>query len=188
MTELILGTAEFNKDGYAGKPPLEKREIIRILNTAWEGGIRTLDDADTYNTEWIRDFYSGFFRLNKSRWDSCYEPAYNDFYHYKADEEVKPYVLQASVYTKSQVKNLTDAIVPLNINNLTFSHDVFSDTERFIARSIFDRGRLLDEGYTVHDCLSFVYRHAPKGVIVGVSSVKELQEILTAWGSLNEKK
>lgn len=181
MVDLILGTAEFDPKGYAGKPVPSQREIIRILNLAYEGGIRTLDCADTYGTEEIEKYFAGFNRINKSR-----DLAKTDsFYHYKPGEEAKIGIKKASVYDLGQVWGLKETIIPLNINNTLFLKTSL-DCSPYI-RSIFDRGRLLAEGYTVKDCLSFVYRRGPKGVIVGVSSVKELDELLTAWGSLNAK-
>lgn len=180
MTKLILGTAEFNPAGYAGKPCPSNQEIVRILNRAWEGGVRTLDCADTYGTENIEDFFGGFDRINKTR--TCTLPCY--WYHYKPDEPLQA-VQKASVYEIEQLAGLDEAIVPMSINNTDFINSCTSCIP--YVRSVFDRGRLLDQGYSVRDCLSFVARQKIKGVIVGVNSVKELEEILTAWGSIHGK-
>jgi hypothetical protein len=182
MSQLILGTAEFNKDGYAGKPCPSEKEIVRILNLAWEGGIRTLDCADSYNTEWVEKYFGGFDRIYKSR-NSASSAAW---YHYRPGEAVKVGIARASVYDIEQLAGLRETIVPFNINNVAFGNVLFLNSAPII-RSIFDRGRLLEQGYTVRDCLSFVARHHNSGAIVGVNSAKELQEILTAWGSINGK-
>ncbi len=100
------------------------------------------------------------------------------WYHYKQDEPRLSGLQQASVYNLGQLTGLKDVIVPLNINNVLFAHPLFKRTVYF--RSVFDRGRLLKQGYTIKDCLSFVKRHKNDGVIVGVNTEKELQEVLKA--------
>lgn len=174
--KLILGTAEFHPEGYAGKACPSIKEIIRILNLAWEGGIRTLDTAEAYNNKEVLDKYAGGFgRINKSR----YEGISNcdlQYYHYKETEEPRQGITYASVYTKEQLAGLEHVIIPFSINNTLFAGPIYKRPP--ILRSVFDRGRLLEQGYTVKDCLSFVKRYHTEGVIVGVNSVKELEEIL----------
>ncbi len=173
---LILGTAEFGPQPYGEgvKAPPTKIEIVRILNLAWEAGIRTLDTSDQYGTEPIDSLFVGFDRLFKSRQEK------SAYYHYKQLEEPIKGIKKASVYTPAQVQGLEEAIVPFNINNTTFLGQALPP--RTCIRSVFDRGRLLKAGYSVKDCLSFVKRaNAPGGVIVGVNSVKELTQILKAW-------
>lgn len=172
--ELILGTAEFNPEGYAGKPRPSTKEILRIFNLAWEGGIRTLDCAVDYYCEDALEYALYFDKMIKSR-----KLGRGQWYHYKQTEERIDSVEQASVYTIEQFRGLKKAVVPFNIDNLEFVG--LLGTNIVYARSVFDRGRLLEKGYTVKDCLSFVKRHPLAGVIVGVNSVKELEEILKAW-------
>lgn len=174
--KLILGTAEFGMRPYGDgiTAPPNRQEILKILNLAWESGIDTLDTADTYGTEAITDLFGGFKQIFKSR------KVQGAYYHYAPGESRIEGVKQASVYDLEQVQGLDSVIVPLNINNT-----LFKDVKAPIVyvRSVFDRGKLLKEGYTVKDCLTFVKRHSPQGVIVGVNSVKELEDILKAWSA-----
>lgn len=170
--ELILGTAEFGHPSYDPHP--DKKEIIRILNLAWESGIRTLDTADSYHTEHLEPYFGGFKRLFKSR------TAREAFYHYKPLESPIRFIKRASVYDLEQLEGLREVIVPLSLNNTKFV-DKLDQINIVYARSVFDNGKLLQEGYSVRDCLSFVKRQPVNGVIVGVRSVKELMEILTSY-------
>lgn len=180
--KLILGTAEFCKTPYGegiASPP-SRQEIVKILNMAYDSGITTLDTSDQYDyLDGMQELFNGFSRIEKSRTipeDRRYfGPPY---YHYKQDEAIQPGIDRASVYTKEQLKGLTSAIIPVSINRT----DLISlAPTHWYARSVFDRGRLLKEGYAVKDCLSFVKRQHPNGVIIGVNSVAELEEILKAW-------
>ncbi len=168
--KLILGTAEFDPKGYAGKPPVGKKEVVRILNLAYEAGVTTLDTAVAYNVD--ESLFGGFGLIRKSK-----ELRPDHFYHYSTAEEPRVEALKASIYSLEQAKDVNEVIIPLNINNT-----VFKDVRAPITyiRSVFDRGRLLPE-YTVKDCIGFVRRHNPQGIIVGVNTVTELEEILKAW-------
>lgn len=179
---LILGTVEFGEvygEGVREKP--SEQEIVRILNLAWEAGIRTLDTAEAYNCyDVVQKYAKSFDKIHKSRNVSkVLNQGY--WYHYKQNEARIPDIKQASVYTLDQLRGLERACIPFSINNTTFAE--VKCPESLVLRSVFDRGRLLKEGYTVKDCLDFVKRHFLElrpSVIVGVNSVKELEEILKA--------
>lgn len=172
--ELILGCAEFNPEGYAGKPRPSSKEIVRILNLAWEAGIRTLDTAEAYNCQDVIQQWGSMFKIiDKTKNVNVI----NKFYHY-GEEEKAIWRKQASIYTQEQFLYTTEeAIVPFSIYRTEFKPGGI----KTYARSVFERGRLLKMGYTVKDCLSFVKRHPFTGVIVGVCKEKELQQILEAW-------
>lgn len=174
---LILGTAEFNPKGYGGKPPIEKREILRILACAHNNGIKLLDTADTYGTEALEPYFVGFGKLFKSR------TAMSAFYHYQPLESPIEGLKMASVYEIEQMDGLNSVIAPLNIDDTRFLeyHLTIAPRPTFYARSVFGRGRLLDMGYTVKDCIDFVKRQSIEGIIVGVNTVAELEEILKAY-------
>lgn len=174
--ELILGTAEFGPVGYGEgvTAPPSKQEIIRILNLAWESDIRCLDTSDQYGTEYLEPYFKGFGQIFKSR------TVKGAWYHYKPLESRVEGVEQASVYDWDQIEGLKGIIVPLNINNTSFLECRRPFTSIY-ARSVFDRGRLFKEGYTVKDCLGFIKRQCLTGCIVGVNSVRELEEILKVW-------
>ena len=171
--KLILGTREFGSAyGEGVQIPPSNPEIIKILNLAWESGIRTLDTADTYGTEGVEKYFGEFDRLFKSR------TIKDAWYHYQPYEPPLKGIKKASVYTREQLADLDNVVIPLNIHNTEF---VGVKAPIVYIRSIFDRGKLLAQGYSVKDCLSFVKRHNPQGVIVGVNSLKELEEILSVW-------
>lgn len=174
---LILGTAEFNPKGYAGTKCPSKKEITKILHLAWEGGIRTLDCAEAYNCyDPLNPLYTKFHRIWKNRERVTYR---RNYYHYKQTEKRLEGITHASVYTLDQLMGLQSAIVPVNLNNTTFTWQMFKTPLYF--RSVFDRGLLLKQGYSVRGCLKFVKKFPNDGVIVGVKSAKELEEILKVW-------
>lgn len=170
---LILGTSEFGHPDYAPHPP--KQEIVKILNLAWNNGIRWLDTADTYNLDPLKGLFGGFRQLFKSR------VAKDCFYHYKPNEARLEGLEKASVYDLEQIEGLKEVIFPLNINNTTFSSIKFSMAKKYYARSVFGKGSLLEEGYSVKDCLDFVKRHPVNGIVVGVRSLRELDQILEVY-------
>lgn len=177
-TELIIGTSEFGIDGYADLPRIPDMEIIRILNKAWENGVRMLDCADTYGTDHIQGLFSGFECLNKTRRLPLLSKLY---FHYKPGE-APIFVELASVYDPEQIPGLKKAVVPMSLNDTRFCN--VKHLEKIYARSVFDRGRLLESGYTIKDCLSFVMRQDVDGIIVGVRSVTELEQVLKSWREL----
>lgn len=168
--QLVLGTAEFGHPEYAPHPT--RQEIVRILNLAWRAGIRTLDTADTYNG--YNGLYGGFKLLEKTR------AIGRDIYHYQPGEAAKD-VKRASVYDVAQLTDQLElAIVPIHINKTDFIRR-YPQRCAVFARSVFANGKLFEEGYSVFDCLDFVNRLPLTGVIVGVRSVKELEQILEAY-------
>ncbi len=196
MSHLILGTAEFSLTGYAGKPCLSIGAVRDILKLAKEGGITLLDTAESYGcTDLLQTFAKGFCIYTKTRdWKVQLDWGDNELrgilYHYQPNEAVKdlPFVhrwvnLGASVYDKAQLPSNTSRIlqVPFNIENREFE-GVFDDYRTVFVRSVFGRGKLLEK-YSVKECLDFVKAYRPDGVIVGVNSARELEGILTAWGS-----
>ncbi len=196
MSHLILGCAEFDPYGYGGKYPIALHEIRSILSLAKEGGITLLDTAESYGcTDVLKTEAKGFCVYTKTRdWRVNLNWGDNELrgilYHYQPNEALieLPFVhrwvnLGVSVYDKAQLPANTSRIlqVPFNIENRTFE-GVFDDYRTVFVRSVFGRGNLLEK-YSVKECLDFVKAYRPDGVIVGVNSAKELEKILTAWGS-----
>lgn len=192
---LILGTAEFNPEGYAGQPPIERSEIRKILACAKEGGINILDTAESYNCHSIlKEDAKGFCIYTKTRdWRVHLDWGENELrgilYHYKPGEPLieLPYVhrwvnLGVSVYDRAQLpeNKLRIIEVPFNIQNNDFG-DVFDTYRTVFVRSIFGRGELLQNGYNVYDCINYVRSYRPDGMIVGVKNTKELEMILKAY-------
>jgi hypothetical protein len=196
MSRLILGTAEFAPQGYAGYPALSATEIGSILSLAKEGGINILDTADSYDCYAdLRLRAKGFCIYTKTRdWKVQLNWGDNELrgilYHYQNVEAPVelPFVhrwvnLGVSVYNKSQLPANVSRIlqVPFNLENREFA-ECFNDYRTVFVRSVFGRGELLKK-YSIKECLDFVKAYRPDGVIVGVRSTKELEDILTAWGS-----
>ncbi len=196
MTQLILGCAEFAPEGYAGKPCPSDKEISSILSLAKEGGITLIDTAESYGCgDTLKRLAKGFCIYTKTRdWKVQLNWGENELrgilYHYIFAEPLVelPFVhrwvnLGVSVYGKWQLPSNTSRIlqVPFNIENREFE-EVFDDYRTVFVRSVFNRGELLKK-YSIKDCLDFVKAYRPDGIIVGVNSTKELEDILTAWGS-----
>lgn len=200
MTQLILGTAEFNPEGYTGKPCPSDKEISAILALAREAGITLLDTAESYGCAYtIKKLAKGFCIYTKTRdWKVQLDWGQNELrgilYHYEPNEASLdlPFVhrwvnLGVSVYDRAQLPSNTSRIlqVPFNIEKREFE-DCFEDFRTVFVRSVFGRGELLKK-YSVKECLDFVKSYRADGIIVGASSAKELEQILTAWGSTNGK-
>lgn len=189
---LVLGTAEFNPEGYNGVK-VEEEEAVRIFSLAREAGIHLLDTAESYNChDLIKYCAKGFSVYTKTRnWRVNLAWGDNELrgilYHYGFLEERRelPFIhrwvnLGASVYLPAQLPDERMRIiqVPFNIDDCRFIN-VFETYRTVFVRSVFNRGKLLEK-YSVKECLDFVQKYRPDGVIVGVKNVKELEEILKA--------
>lgn len=190
---LILGTAEWIPSGYAGKPCPSEKELRRTLALAKEAGIRMIDTAEGYYCyNRLKKYAKGFCIYTKTRdWQVHLDWGENELrgilYHYTQEEKPVelPFIhrwinLGVSVYTREQLPENKMRIlqVPFNIENKVFE-DVFDTYRTVYIRSVFNRGELLKK-YSIKDCLKFVEQYRSDGVIVGVSSAKELEEILKA--------
>ena len=199
MTSLILGTAEFNPAGYANIAPLEDAEKRRILGLARECGINMIDTAESYNSgEFIKNNAKGFCIYTKTRdWKVQLDWGPNELrgilYHYQPTENPiqLPFIhrwvnLGVSVYDQAQIPDERRILqIPYNIEMPEFER-CFTTHRNVFVRSVFGRGTLL-ETHTLADCLADVLKHRPDGIIVGVKSARELEDIILAWESLHEK-
>lgn len=174
---LVLGTAEFGRvygEGVTERPSPE--EIDMLLNVAWANGIQHLDVADSYGYTIDPSYFKLLFKSRDLK-----NPEH--FYHYQPGEPNRG-VKKASVYEVDQLDGLEAAIIPVNLNNTEFSSVQSAWPPLVYIRSPFDRGRLLKQGHTVRDCLEFVSNISCEGLIIGVNSVKELEEIICIWKEL----
>lgn len=191
MSKLILGTAEFNPEGYGGKLALSVSEINKILDCAKQAGINIIDTAESYNCqEILRTQAKGFCIYTKTRdWKVTLDWGDNELrgilYHYKPEEKQQtlPFVhrwvnLGVSVYDRFQLPEDTSRIlqVPFSYLNRKFE-DCFANYRTVLVRSVFGNGECLKK-HSVKDCLAFVGQFRPDGIIVGVNSSKELEEIV----------
>ena len=191
--KLILGTANFGGQyGYGESPSLA--EIERILNVAADVGIEYIYTAPAYSN--TVDF-GQFKQIQKTPyWGEAYALLQHD-----PDGSLGPparakylgYVQKygISVYTPEQMKKAArypiDIIqVPCNIADNRFIPYLPELKKRGVevhARSVFLQGALLEgrfgfRKFTVQECLGFVLAQDFDGVVVGVNSAEQLQELL----------
>ena len=192
---LILGTAEFDPQGYADNGVIDDSEKRKILACAKEGGINMIDTAEGYNChDYLKKEAKGFSIYTKTRdWKVNLDWGNNELrgllYHYKQEEAPVelPFIhrwlnLGVSVYSEAQIpeNRLRILQIPFSLSNRKFE-GVFDAFRTVFVRSIFNRGELLRR-YSVKDCLDFVKQYRPCGIIVGVKTALELEEILKWHG------
>ena len=193
---LILGTAQFGsnygikQDGQPSPP-----EIDRILKTARRAGITKVDTAPAYGN--MVDF-DQFKVITKTPYAGL-----NDYYallHHNPYGRIEDIIfakklgfverIGISVYTPEQLERVIDEIdivqIPLNLADNRFIPYLPELRKRGIeihARSAFLQGALLIGAYglpqcTVADCLGFVLSQDVDGVVVGVNTAEQLQELV----------
>ena len=198
--KLILGTANFGGAyGYGESPSLA--EIERILNVAADAGIEYIDTAPAYNCGYA---YNGFKVIQKTPvpWYNI-DYLMNNYAVLEHDpdgtmaqpQEAKNYGLilraGASVYTVEQMQRFLqykpDILqVPMNIADNRFIPHLPELHKRGIevhARSVFLQGALLEgrfnlPEYTAEQCLAFTLAQDVDGVVVGVNTAEQLQELV----------
>ena len=193
--KLILGTANFGGQyGYGESPSLA--EIERILTVAADAGIEYIDTAPAYNCDYA---YNGFRVITKT-------PFYylGVRYHAVLEHDPDGRLIAAkeaktlgwvdkfgiSIYTVEQMQKALhgnpDIIqLPMNIADNRFIPYLPELHKRGIevhARSVFLQGALLTgrglPKYTAAQCLAFVLAQDVDGVIVGVNTAEQLQELV----------
>ena len=191
---LILGTANFGGQYGYGEPP-SLAEIERILNVAADAGIEYIDTAPAYNCDYA---YSGFKVIQKTPY---WGKAYALLQHDPDGSLYEPMMAKncrlvqkcgISVYTPEQMlavfynHEVPDIIqVPCNIADNRFIpwlpnlHELEIEVH---ARSVFLQGALLEgrgvPKFTAEQCLAFVLAQDVDGVIVGVNTAEQLQELV----------
>lgn len=197
MAKLILGTAEFGPKAYAtAKEPLSLNLIRIIMNAAHHYGITTLEGAEDYHCdEVLKDLRFELiykvrhpYNIHQVLENTGRRNLLGLMYHHwptdRASQVMKHPALSytgSSVYTHGQVSSSDEMVeVPLNLENKTFEK---MTAPCKLVRSVFNRGELL-KTKTVKECLDYV-KSLPNihGVVVGVNSVAELEEIVKQWHS-----
>jgi hypothetical protein len=195
--KLILGTAEFGPKAYGtAKEPLTVAEIEKILRLARMGGIKILEGAESYGCDDIlkNSYFDVIYKVkhpyNLNRILSSLERQRLTglLYHHTFDSPAQmPLASNLVDYVGSSVYNYKQVLgregileVPLNLEDKTF--EKISAPVKLV-RSVFGRGELLTK-YSVKECLDYV-RNNPTvhGIIVGVNSSRELEQILESWNS-----
>jgi aryl-alcohol dehydrogenase-like predicted oxidoreductase len=191
--KLILGTANFGGQyGHGASPSLA--EIERILNVAADAGIEYIDTAPAYNCDYA---YNGFKVITKTPFD------FGDYYallEHDPDGDMGAATAAktlgfvekcgASIYTPERMMKVLhgkpDIIqLPMNIADNRFIPYLTELHKRGVevhARSVFLRGALLTgrklPKFTAAQCLAFVLAQDVDGVIVGVNTAEQLQELV----------
>lgn len=193
--KLILGTAEFGPKAYGtATEPIPLAEVEKIFRIAYKGGIETLEGAESYKCDTLlqNTAFNVIYkvthpynldgilkRLQRTRLTGL-------LYHHgfitpsqMPLQDVRIDYRGSSVYSHKQILGSEDIIeVPLNIENTEF--EKVGATVKLV-RSVFGRGELLKK-YSVKDCLDFIKKNSTvHGVVVGVNSGRELEEILKYW-------
>ena len=191
--KLILGTANFGGQyGYGESPSLA--EIERILTVAADAGIEYIDTAPAYNCDYA---YNGFKVIQKTPfWGEAYALLQHDPdgdmgvpMRAKYLNLVKKFGI--SIYTVEQMQealhSTPDIIqLPMTIADNRFIPYLPELHKRGIevhARSVFLQGALLEgkfnlPKYTAEQCLAFVLSQDVDGVVVGVNTAEQLQELV----------
>lgn len=152
---LILGTANFNREGYGKK--LEKDECFRILDRAKELGIKTLATAFDYGTD---------VAMEHGLWDMVYK-----YDHGKIKWG------QVSGFSLETPETYLGGLIMASFNPLDHRFKYTASEEFFIARSIFCGGRLQrsNKEDVARLCFGFLRSHDVKNAVFGVESIEELE-------------
>ena len=192
--KLILGTANFGGQYGYGEPP-SLAEIERILNVAADAGIEYIDTAPAYNCDYA---YNGFKVIQKTPY---WGEAYALLQHDPDGSMLRPFEAKIfgfvkrfgiSVYTVEQMQKAIRYIaapdiiqLPMNIADNRFIPYLPELHKRGIevhARSVFLQGALLTgrkvPKFTAEQCLAFVLAQDVDGVVVGVNTAEQLQELV----------
>lgn len=196
MQKIILGTVQFGSDygiKHDGQPSL--KEIEKIAQVAWNGGIRVIHTSWQYGLPKICEaMFSEFGWMVK-------DDKYPDLFYWNRPFKQR---IGKSIYSLNENhESYSLLIVPVNILDNRFLKLKTNITE-IIARSVFLQGLLLMENlplwlsdkafFAIHDfqkkCneLKLKYYEAALGwvlgledvdhVIVGVNSAKQLEQLL----------
>ncbi len=179
LDRLVIGTANFGRD-YNGHY-VDGKEQNLIMEYMKEVGIEWLDVATAYGTDKIgRD---NFFRIVKTNSDynpyhpkdkyiSHSEEKYNRKWHDGFSTDIPEACFNSPLFSSSFCGSLFVEF-PYSIMNRHFK---FTKKCKFIARSIFCKGKAL-KYFSPRECIDFVLMN-PRidKVILGVDSVDQLRE------------
>lgn len=204
IARLCLGTAQFHSSyGATNKLGQPSEKTIRaIIACAAEAGIRYADTASEY--------YRGFdqpwnvvckLKARDLAMASWYYGSSFPWYAILSHEPTAEHLVRAvkaagykgrigqSIYHDQYGWEWAEVVqFPLSIADRRMMRlvHVFKPGLVKFARTVFLQGKLLQMGYSVADCLGYVLRQPVDFAIVGVNSVKELEEIIKAANDLPE--
>ena len=195
--KLILGTANFYHEYGINGVQLRHSEIDRILDTAREAGIEYIDTAPAYLNRWndwdmlhVPDF-TGFKMIQKTPWQGRawallqhnpdgIPPARNELVENVGISIYTVEQMQAALHYPIDIIQL-----PMNIADNRFIPYLPELHKRGVevhARSVFLQGALLTgrkvPKFTAEQCLAFVLAQDVDGVVVGVNTAEQLQELV----------
>jgi len=168
LNRLVVGTANWTKE-YNGHKVSDKEQQL-IMEYMKEVGIEWLDVATAYGTQDISRDFNKIVKSNEN-----IPTNYGDILlsHTSVDFDVdfhdglSTYIPESCIYEGLVVE------FPYSIMNRHFK---FSNTNTFIARSIFCKGKAL-KYFSPQECIDFVLMN-PRidKVIIGVDSADQLRE------------
>jgi hypothetical protein len=199
VARLCLGTAQFGLEYPSGAVKPKDFEIRNIIETAHEAGIRWADCAPAYGFQFTRKDWKVVVKFKAA------DLARVGYYIGQADvimshEPKAEYLVRAvkaagfkgqigaSLYWPDPRPAWAPTVqFPLNLADRRYATLAAAKQYTRFARSVFLQGKLLQMGYTVSQCLGFALRQPVDYVVIGVNSVKELEDILAAAEALPEK-
>jgi aryl-alcohol dehydrogenase-like predicted oxidoreductase len=182
LDRLVIGTANFGCD-YNGHNVSEKEQNL-IMEYMKEVGIEWLDVATAYGTENVGK--GEFKRIVKNDWcERGFELVENDILMVHGGYEAKTMILSENFkhsfsidYDMPKPPNVALEYIELPYNILNRYHEktIKDISIKFIARSIFCKGKALKH-FSPRECIDFVLMN-PRidKVILGVDSVDQLRE------------
>lgn len=196
IARLCLGSA----------PYCLKEHPQKIIDCAYEAGIRFFDTAQSYGTHWPADDQDWKIITKVKATDWIVRPAQLSAWALLAHEPEAGHLVRAvkvagykgkigqSLYYPEAPASWAEVVqFPLNLADRRYAAlyprryaDLYPAGQQFHARSIFLQGKLLEMGYSVSDCLGYVLRQPVDYAIIGVNSVLELEEVIMAANDLPE--
>jgi len=180
--KLVLGTASWGQPYGIKNQRTSPQEIERILDTAYNAGVRMIDTAPAYN---CKNSFVGFKVIQKTPY------AGNAHAVLQHNPDGVPTQDGISIYTVQQLLRALEHSIkivqlPLNIVDGRFLQYLPMLRERGIeihARSVFLQGALLIGAFglpklDIETCLGYVLAQDVDYVVVGVNSEQELKQLL----------
>lgn len=204
---IAIGTANWGKE-YNGVK-VSEGDIDKILGYAQCAGIDTIDCATAYGWDWtqVNSFFRKIVKVNandsmavlqKIADDDTAEIMAHDFV--TAQQSLGASCTGISIYTNRDYYNLNsdarDAVstieVPYSLYDRRFAQFIKDEWEYhvIIARSIFLRGKIIQDGIPAEECIKFCLANPYiDKIIIGVDSIEQLQrnlDFIHKWNNLEK--
>jgi len=206
FSRIAIGTANFGKE-YNGHK-VSKKDVDKILGYAQSSGIDTLDCATAYGWDWtqVNSYFNIILKIRAGEQkqyedDDRVELMAHSWEDYEKIDDV--YLNSVSLYEPEWGLeshdigiNLAVAQIPYSLYDRRFEHwmerafcDEYTKTEIHV-RSIFLRGKIIEDGIPAEECLKFVLCNPyVDKVILGVDSIEQLQrnlDFIHRWSNMKK--